>query len=225
MISLEAFARAIQHAIISANEALMDKNLNILDRYFESVGDEEALQQSLDDALQATKDITEKDDIADRETMAQAYQALYNAKEALAPEGEPSAKRKKASASFEEMALKAQIPDTLRPKTVVVHYPIHTSSGIEMKEVHVPLITLVPISMSQISEVKLNTDLEIQLVDDEVQVSFSNRTAGKKKGLFEKEPKTTLGHLEITIKPHEGSEGLRRLVEGYEKVLRSQIPG
>lgn len=110
----------------------------------------------------------------------------------------------------------------LSPKSVVIEYPRQTSRGIEYVEVHVPLITLVPLAMSEIKEAKLTTEFEIEIVDDEVQLNF--RSGGSKGKLFGKKRESTFGRLEITISPQESSEGLKRLVEGYEKALKSQIP-
>ena len=96
-----------------------------------------------------------------------------------------------------------------------------------MIEVHVPLITLVPLSMSQIEKVKLRADFEIHISDDELQLGFPSRGSTQKKGLFTKRGrrgKRTTGSLEITIGPHPVADGLKIIVEGYERALRTQIP-
>jgi len=110
---------------------------------------------------------------------------------------------------------------TMRPKTVTLKYPQSNGSSVELVDVHVPLITLVPMSNSQIDELKFKTDLNVRLVKDVLQVDFANSHGNK---LFGKGEKPSVAHLEIVIKPQEASEGLKHVVEGLEKVLRAQIP-
>jgi hypothetical protein len=40
-----------------------------------------------------------------------------------------------------------------------------------------------------------------------------------------KEKAKGISQLELVIEPTAASEGLHKIIEGYEKVLRSQIPG
>ncbi|HKJ42090.1 MAG TPA: hypothetical protein VKA27_08335 [Sunxiuqinia sp.] len=87
-------------------------------------------------------------------------------------------------------------------------------------EVHVLLITLAPVAMSQIEKAKLTANFEMQIVDGELQLNFTDRSRsgnGRKS-------KTSHGKLEITITPQESSKGLKQLIEGYENALKSQIP-
>ncbi|MBI9061576.1 MAG: DUF2589 domain-containing protein [Marinilabiliaceae bacterium] len=112
---------------------------------------------------------------------------------------------------------------TMRPKTVTLKYPQTNGNSVELVDVHVPLITLVPMSSSQIDELRLNTDLNVRLVKDVLHVDFASATGHVSK-LFGKEVKPATAHLEIVIKPQEASEGLKHVVEGLEKVLRAQIP-
>jgi hypothetical protein len=162
MISFKAFVEAVHEAIISASNTLMDKNVGLLDKYFE----------------ESSKDVSN---------------------------GESGTKTK----------------STLIPKNVVLEYPILTADGnVETTEIQVPLITMVPLSMSQIEKATLTADFEMQIVDGELQLSFPGR---KNDGVFHKKSKTTTGKLEITISPQESSEGLKLIVEGYEAVLKRQL--
>lgn len=115
---------------------------------------------------------------------------------------------------------------TLKAKSVVVEYPQPTSGGTKMISVDVPLITLVPLSLSQVEEVKVSADFQIQILGDELQLLFPKETPPGKKPLFGKDPQKegTLGRIEIRITPADMSDGLKTLVEGYEKALKSQIP-
>ncbi len=112
----------------------------------------------------------------------------------------------------------------LTPKAVAVEYPYQTKDGLAFKEVQIPLITLVPLTLSEIKEAKVVTDLELSIVEGELQISFADGGASDKKKLFGKKSQSTFGRLEITIHPQESSEGLRSLVQGYEKALKAQIP-
>jgi hypothetical protein len=164
MISLKLFVEAIHEAIINANNTLMDKNVGLLDKYFEEV-----------------------------------------------PQENPKVKEDGAHTN-------------LVPKNVVLEYPVLDSTGkVTPRQIQVPLITMVPLGMSQIEKATLTADFELVLVDDELQITFP---AHKNEGLFHKNndnPNTTSGKLEIVITPQEPSEGLKLLVEAYEAALKRQI--
>ena len=105
-----------------------------------------------------------------------------------------------------------------------IQFPQKTDSGVVMSDVRVPLVTLVPLSMTQISEVTFRTELELQVDDNErLLVSFtsSDSETPNERGNTRGSSHAT---LEITLTPHHGTEGLRKIVEGYEKILRGQIP-
>jgi hypothetical protein len=162
MISFKSFVEAVHNAIIEASNTLMDKNVGLLDKYFE----------------ETTRTVT--------------------------PDGgTPTTK------------------STLVPKNVILEYPLLTADGnVETTEIQVPLITMVPLSMSQIEKATLSADFEMEIVDGEVQLSFPARKSDK---MFGKKSKSTTGKLEIVISPQESSEGLKLIVEGYEAVLKRQL--
>lgn len=168
MISFKSFVSAIHDAIMNASNSLMDKNVGLLDKYFEQ---------------STTEEVDEN--------------GVSNSKEIL------------------------------KPRSVILEYPTPTvdpnlvkAQVNEIMEVHVPLITLVPLQMSQIEKAVLTANFEIEIVDDEIQINFTNRKNSK---IFRKKPNATFGKLEITISPIESSEGLKLIVEGYESMLRRQI--
>lgn len=215
MILFETFIRSIHSAILSANDALVDKNLDVLARFFEETDGGDEFQRTLDEALQATKDVVDQEQRPGRERLQRAVEALTGVKEALS--------QKDASGMDSEQA---RFPDGLRPKMTTIQYPQQTATGVVMSDVRVPLITLVPLSMTQISEVKLRTELEIQVDEEYLLVSFPAPQSGRQDD-DEHEPDSaprSVATLEITLTPHHGTEGLRKIVEGYEKVLRAQIP-
>lgn len=157
MLSFKSFVNAIQEAIVSASDALMNKNVSLLDKYFIETTDTSG----------------------------------------------PEPKT------------------TLQPKTVILKYPHLNNEGvIENLDVAVPLVTLVPLSMSQLEKAVLKADFEMDVVNGEVQLHFSHKDSG---GFFEKKHKTSLGNIEITFRPQETSEGFKMLVEGYEAILKRQI--
>ena len=110
---------------------------------------------------------------------------------------------------------------TLIPKSVILEYPVLNADGkVDVTEVHVPLITMVPLSMSKIEKATLTAEFEMQIVNGDVQLNFT--TTGST-GLFKKDPKVTTGKIEIVISPQETTEGLQQIVEGYEAILKRQL--
>ena len=110
-------------------------------------------------------------------------------------------------------------------KTITVEYPTTSADGKpNMVNVDVPLITIVPISSARIEELKFTTLLDIAIEKDELMVSFSNKS-GNNNPDEPNNSKQSSATLELLIKPQENTEGLSKLVEGYEKLLRAQIPG
>lgn len=214
MISFKAFINAIHDAILAANDSLMQKNTGLLDKYFEAPEDDTDIRRTIEDAIEASKSIYTQKDKEEQEEFKKVLKGLEYAWKALS--------EKEKDQGEETETPKSKPGGALSPKSVVVEYPHQTSRGIEYTEVHVPLITLVPLTMSEIKEAKLTTEFELEIVDDEVQLNFGS--GGGKGKLFKKKPETTFGRLEITISPQDSSEGLKRLVEGYEKALKSQIP-
>jgi len=110
---------------------------------------------------------------------------------------------------------------TLSPRNVILEYPHLDHDGVvQTSEVHVPLITLVPLTTSQIEKATLKAEFEMEIVDGELQLNFTddNKSSSRKR-----RSKTKRGELEITIKPQESPEGLKLLVEGYETALKQQI--
>lgn len=122
----------------------------------------------------------------------------------------------------------AATTSALQAKSITIKYPHRTADGqATMVDVEVPLVTLIPLSFSTVDEVKLKAHFDLQVINDELQISFNSEAPKKRRwSLFGNSPsgEETTGLLEITLKPTEGPEGLKRIIEGYEKVLRAQIP-
>ena len=216
MIKFDSFIKSIHAAILSANDALMDKNLELLKKFFEETDGDDEFQRTLDEAQQAIEDIVE-DRTPGKEKLRTLVKALEGARETLAQKDVPDVP--------ETGPDRARLPDKLKPKMTTIQYPQKTANGVVMIDVRVPLITLVPLSMTQISEVRLRTELEIQVGEQELSVSFPAPQSGKANPQGEEsQVSRPIATLDITLTPHHGTEGLRKIVEGYEKVLRAQIP-
>lgn len=111
----------------------------------------------------------------------------------------------------------------LKPKTVTIQYPNVTAKGVEVHDVQVPLIAIAPVSMSKISEVKVTTTLELYLDDGVLKVSFpSKKKADNQEAQISP---NSISTIEITLSPATTPDGLLKIIEGYEKALRAQIPG
>lgn len=108
-------------------------------------------------------------------------------------------------------------------KIVSINYPVKTDdNSIKNIAVDVPLITLVPISSTRIEELKFTTNLDIILKNDELLVAFSNGESSN--NAFNKKEKPATATIEIVLRPNDNPEGLKNIIEGYEKILRAQIP-
>lgn len=114
----------------------------------------------------------------------------------------------------------------LRPRYVTMEYPSETSNGIKTLFVDVPLISMVPVVHSRIKEVTFRSSLEVSNSEDgSLNISFPTSQT-KKSSLFSKDnPTGHVAEVEIKITGDETPDGLQRLIEGYNRVLRAQIPG
>lgn len=213
MFTLKSFIETIQGAVLNANDALMDKNMAILGRYFEAEVDDDELRDKLEDAIEASEDILDPETKLDREAVRNLLKKLRGFSTSL------------GSGSIQDLLTGGD----LNPKTVALTFPTKGSDGtVEMKEVHVPLITLVPVQFSTVEELKLKADMELELVDEEVQVRLGKFSGQQKaKEISEKGEVVTnnsIGSIEITLKPQEASDGMQHIIDAYEKVLKAQLP-
>ena len=107
----------------------------------------------------------------------------------------------------------------LHPRTVKIDYPVDSqdASGnptTELIKIDVPLITLVPLNMSQIDKAILTNHYKMSDTDNDGVLEVDLTSS--------KEDST--GSLEITLCPHEVAQGMRLVVEGYDAILKRQIP-
>lgn len=114
----------------------------------------------------------------------------------------------------------------LSPKTCTMEFPTRTAEGVDVVTAKVPILALCPISAPRITEVKFTTELDITTSqDDKLMVSFPQSTNQISSSLASDEKQAPGSKIEITITGSEPPEGLKRLIEGYERSLRAQIPG
>lgn len=199
MIKFDAFVAAIQDAIAKANESLIDRHTSkFVEMYFDPTGDGDDLQAKLDKALESLK--------GGQLTRAERIKALTDARDALRGDSQ--------STDTEH----AESPDSYTPKLVSVQFPFVTEDGVEYKDVHIPLITLVPVTATEIKEVTLETDIVITECDDEVHLNFERKLCSRLIG------NAKPGRLKIKVAPRDPAEGLQIVIDGYEKLLRSQMP-
>lgn len=216
MFTLKTFIQSIQEAVLNANDALMDRNLDLLNKYFEKDIDDQEVQYKMDQALKAAEEVMNPDTKVSKRSFKDAIDSIKDLKNVLSE-----------SDSVEQALAEGDI----RPKTVILNYPTTDTDGsVKMKEVHVPLITLIPVIFSKVEELRLQADLELNLVDDEVQVSlgkFSGRKNASPSGEGEEAGSNSgrsIGSVDILLKPQEASDGMQQIIDAYEKVLKAQLP-
>ena len=106
----------------------------------------------------------------------------------------------------------------LYPKVVKIDYPINeqdNNGSADFVQISVPLITLVPLSMSQIDKVVLTNHFKTTGAD-------ANNNSLKIE--FASSQEESNGTLEVHMCPHEIAQGMRLIVEGYDAILKRQIP-
>ncbi|MFM2480881.1 DUF2589 domain-containing protein [Celerinatantimonas sp. YJH-8] len=205
MINLEEFVHSIHVATASAGEALIQKNLDLLERFFEPADDDD-------------EDIAHMADIGRSDAKVEA-KAGRRAPQNSPPAGEPPKK-------FMSHDWGGDIP-ILKPKMVAMQYPTVTKNGPAVQTVNVPLITLIPLSQVELQEMSFSTELDLSVNGDALQVSFPKRTLKAKEMADEG---ASLGNggkakLEVKIAAMETPDGLKYIVDGYERALRAQVPG
>lgn len=112
---------------------------------------------------------------------------------------------------------------TLRAKTVKVQYPQQTNNGLTTIDVTVPLITLVSLNSLQIEELKMRIGLELSLDQNTLMLNLIP-SSGQTSPPSDPNSQTTSSFIEVTFAPTDSPEGIKKLVAGFEKALRAQLP-
>ncbi len=195
-MKLNKLVSAIQKSVVSASELIQKRNLDLLEVYFEKA-DGTDVKAQLRDALSASI----------------SGEGPHKAKELV--------DKVMDSISSDIVNAYNNSTESLVPKTVTIQYPKMTTKGPDQHMVTVPLIALVPINLIQLSCLTLKTELEVVESGDELEISFPVKTSEQDEPLSSRPGIAT---LEITIDKSTPPNGLQKLVEGYEKALRAQLP-
>jgi hypothetical protein len=226
MIPLDDLVHAIQVAVHAASDAVMSKNLDLIDQFFVEA------DEAQDTAAAATK--ADSDGESDAQAAAaaarEAARAVTEAVAALRAHaaGDQSANDKTVHA---EDGGKQPV---LKPRMVLMQFPNESAQGPAIHTVYVPLISLVPMPQHQISELKFTTELDLSIVNEKLMVSFpsggtpeaavgNGGSDGKTKG-NSGEPGQGTSRVEVTITNTPTPKGIAQVVEGYNRSLRAQIP-
>lgn len=116
--------------------------------------------------------------------------------------------------------------EKMSPRMVQLQYPKITADGPVEHFVSVPLITLSPVPILQVSDVSVEIDLEIVESDGEIMVGFprSNSSGGSDSTSTNSGGSNANSKITINIKANEKPQGVQALIEGYNKALRAQLP-
>ncbi|MET4696820.1 DUF2589 domain-containing protein [Endozoicomonas lisbonensis] len=197
MIKLKTLVEAIHSSINQAVQAVGNQSIEQIKYFFEEI----------------PSPLSKEHEAAEKK-IKQARQALAEGKTDVA-----KSLLQEIKDSNHQKVLAPEQEMTHRPKMVAMAYPGNTESGLETFVAHVPLISLVPMAASQVKHIKFRCDLEVTSnEDDELLVSFPS--AGS-----EASSNSANTHIEIIVEGGETTDGLKKLIEGYDRVLRAQIPG
>lgn len=106
--------------------------------------------------------------------------------------------------------------ESLVPKMVSLVVPDIDEEGTRNdRTVTVPLLSLIPLTNSQIEKTTFTADFQLSVVDGELNLVFPGEKLPK--GQF------TQGRLEIVISPTEPVEGLQRLIDAYADIIAKQL--
>lgn len=199
----------VHTSVLSAHESLADANLKLVEKYFEpipkkdegSVKDTEELEKEFHEAL---AQVSFKDTNEARKNISDIFEKFQN---------------KTATSATHSVGT-----TQYRPKNVVLQYPERTETGFEMRDISVPLITLVPMSMPEVSEVKFRIDLIVSDDGKTLKVGFPNKPFESNNENLNNPNSFANASLEMTLIPNKGTGGLQDLIAAYEQVLRSQLP-
>lgn len=250
MINLEDFVRSIQLAADVAAQTVMDKNIELLDKFFEEAEptDDNALVADTNVVSSSVIKPTVKPALSGEakvasEVIQKAAEAVYIAAEALKKDSQTVKKENQETKenkenkkdgkdkNGEDKGSKKDKHRYLKPKMVSVQYPKMTKNGPQIHTVYVPLISLVPISQIHLSELKFKVELELSIVENKLQVSFPAKTGNTESQTDSDSDHNTSDHntsvatLEICINTITRPAGMTHLIEGFDRALRAQIPG
>ena len=105
----------------------------------------------------------------------------------------------------------------LCPNSIYLDYPsLNDEGNTERNAVQVPLISLIPVSATQIEKATFTAEFQLSIENEELYIDFP-QSSRLRKG------RSTLGKLEIIISPQEPTEGMQQIISAYENSLKRQI--
>lgn len=226
MLDISDLIAAVQEAVSEAAEQVHQKNLALLDYYFEPA---EIEPDERDREKRAPRQP------ADRGESSRDQPRLPPASFARSLHGTPA--RTEASAAGAAAAAARGIPPgreppggyekaggdgprgPIQPKMTIVRYPIMTENGPTTHDVWVPLISLLPQSQLALKELRLKLKVEPTEGGKGLRLAFPGRRS------WFTPAREEYGEVEIVIEGTQTPAGRTELIEGYTKGLRSQIPG
>lgn len=106
----------------------------------------------------------------------------------------------------------------LKAKHITLNYPQITEQGVIRHDIKVPLLALAPINCPTIDKVEFNSKFTIETNNGELNLNFNKLNESETS-----EASLRAGEIRITVTPQETPEGLKTLIDGYEKHLKSQM--
>jgi hypothetical protein len=209
MLELADLISALHVSVQQAGEALSEANYRAFERYFVDTKDAADAKTTLKNALAEAAALSKTE--APEEVMRRLLDSLQAATSAL------------NSGST-----------ALQPKMVAIDFPTVTKDGPTVHTVHVPLITLAPFAGVQISKLTFRGDLDVQEgTDGKLRVAFAPTgqtapapsAANGTNGVDNPAPRRSNTSIEIVVENAPIPDGFRKVIEGYERALRAQIPG
>jgi hypothetical protein len=199
MIRFQALMHAIQQSIHSAAQAVESAGVKHIDKFFDKIVNEDSQEKKA-----KSRELREAINKGDSDRINELIKEIKN----LPIDDDAN----------------TEGDSIYRPKMVAMAFPSQGADGVDSTIVNVPLITLSPISSPRIKDVKFYDDLEVTDDDsDELYVAFRSPQVTGGENTVTKDATNT--HIEICLVGHEPPEGLQKIIEGYEKALRAQIPG
>ena len=114
--------------------------------------------------------------------------------------------------------------DALEPLTVKLQFSRDTPKGPVPHVVTVPLISLVPFFSLQPTEMNFDIDLECIEQEGQIMVAFP-RVRKNWLGIDQVDQVKPNARVSIKINATGRTPGVSAIIEGYDKILRAQIPG
>ncbi|MFT4723962.1 MAG: hypothetical protein ACI9YP_000358 [Colwellia sp.] len=199
MIRFQELMYAVQQSIHSAAQAVESEGIVHIDKFFDKIVNEDSQEKKA-----KSKELKEAINKGDSNRINELIKEIKNL-------------------PIDENA-NTERDYIYRPKMVAMAFPSQGADGIDSTIVNVPLITLSPISSPRIKDVKFSAHLEVTANDsNELYVAFRAPQVNGGENTVTKDSTNT--YIEICLVGHEPPEGLQKIIEGYEKALRAQIPG